>query len=184
MVLGNTTPHAEDVLAVHAALLPTAEIVYFGGDEHDRGQHERTTLRSLGTAEGPRFLNGRAPDGTVGLAPAADPPFTGTRWARIELRPGEIEFMWLGEIDPPHFLDGRTHDGSVGLAPNALPPFTGTHWRPHVLGELVTLECLGDIAGPRFLDGRTHDGTVGLAPTTGEPFTGTLWQMSDQEGRH
>jgi hypothetical protein len=40
-------------------------------------------LRCLGEIEGPehrRFLDGRTADGTVGLAPSADPPFSGTRW--------------------------------------------------------------------------------------------------------
>ena len=39
-------------------------------------------LNCLGTGggDGPRFLDGRPPDGTVGLAPATTGGFTGTRW--------------------------------------------------------------------------------------------------------
>jgi hypothetical protein len=69
-------------------------------------------------------------DGTVGLAPSTNPPFSGTRW-RAALAPGEPTFFTLqclGEIDGPRFLDGRTMDGTVGLAPNTEPPFTGTVW--------------------------------------------------------
>jgi hypothetical protein len=32
-------PNGSEVLAVHAAMLHTGRILYFGGDEHDRGQH-------------------------------------------------------------------------------------------------------------------------------------------------
>jgi hypothetical protein len=33
-------PNSSEVLAIHAALLRTGEILYFGGDEHDAGQNE------------------------------------------------------------------------------------------------------------------------------------------------
>ena len=39
------------------------------------------TLKCLGEAPGPRYLDGRTQDGTVGLAPHTDPPYTGTRWS-------------------------------------------------------------------------------------------------------
>ena len=38
------------------------------------------TLECLGSAPGPKFLDGRTGDGTVALAPSTAPPFTGTRW--------------------------------------------------------------------------------------------------------
>src|SRR4029434_10221234 len=44
VVIGNQVPTQDDVLAVHAALFPTSEIVYFGGDEHDRGEHDRSEI--------------------------------------------------------------------------------------------------------------------------------------------
>jgi hypothetical protein len=39
------------------------------------------TFECLGDLPGNRFLDGRTRDGTVGLAPSTDPPFSGTRWA-------------------------------------------------------------------------------------------------------
>lgn len=35
---------SSEVLAVHAALLRTGRIIYFGGDEHDKGQHDRNQI--------------------------------------------------------------------------------------------------------------------------------------------
>ena len=32
------------VLAIHAALLPTGEVLYFGGDEHNRAQHSANEI--------------------------------------------------------------------------------------------------------------------------------------------
>ena len=37
-------------------------------------------LKCLGNINGPRWLDGRTGNGTVGLAPRTDPPFTGTKW--------------------------------------------------------------------------------------------------------
>jgi hypothetical protein len=37
-------------------------------------------LKCLGDIEGPPWLDGRTGDGTVGLAPNTDPPYTGTKW--------------------------------------------------------------------------------------------------------
>jgi hypothetical protein len=44
LVNDHLAPTAGDVLAVHAALMPTGQIVYFGGDEHDRGEHDRNDV--------------------------------------------------------------------------------------------------------------------------------------------
>jgi hypothetical protein len=38
------------------------------------------SLICLGSVPGARYLDGRTADGTVGLAPNADVPFTGARW--------------------------------------------------------------------------------------------------------
>jgi len=38
-------PTGAQVLAVHAALLHTGQILYFGGDEHDAGQNDRSIIR-------------------------------------------------------------------------------------------------------------------------------------------
>jgi hypothetical protein len=136
-------------------------------------------LRCLGNIDGPRFLDGRTGNGTVGLAPSTDPPFSGTQWLVVgEPTPGQMILQCLGTIDGPRILDGRTGNGTVGLAPTTDNPFTGTRWEI-MNGQDTTLRCLGDIDGPRFLDGRTGDGTVGLAPGTDGPFTGTHWDVVD-----
>ncbi|MBO3459871.1 hypothetical protein G7B40_030295 [Aetokthonos hydrillicola Thurmond2011] len=43
------------------------------------------TLKCLGDVEGPRFLDGRTREGSVGLAPGTDGVFTGTRWEMTDL---------------------------------------------------------------------------------------------------
>ena len=37
----NLLTQTTEVLAIHAALLHSGEILYFSGDEHDKGQNER-----------------------------------------------------------------------------------------------------------------------------------------------
>lgn len=139
------------------------------------------SLRSLGDQPGPRFLDGRTHDGSVGLAPEREPPFTGTKWRVFRAGEGVVALKCLGDIDGPRWLDGHTHDGNVGLAPNPKPPFTGARWKvvpaDNNNPDIVFLQCLGTIEGPRMLDGRTHNGSVGLAPTTNAPFTGTRWEV-------
>ncbi len=135
-------------------------------------------FRCLGDQDGPRFLDGRTFDGTVGLAPSTDSGFTGTRWIAVQTQ--GVAFRCLGDQDGPRFLDGRTADGTVGLAPSIDGGFTGTRWKLTALTsgdpQQVTLECLGDQDGSRFLDARTADGTVGLAPST-DGFSGTRWEI-------
>jgi len=46
----------------------------------DQNNPNIVALKCLGNIEGPRWLDGRSKDGTVGLAPRTDPPFTGTKW--------------------------------------------------------------------------------------------------------
>jgi hypothetical protein len=139
------------------------------------------SLRCLGNIPGPRYLDGRTANGTVGLAPNLSPRFTGTEWRVVRAGDGVVELRCLGEIEGPRWLDGRTADGTVGLAPNTNRPFTGTRWQVIQVGygnpNIVVLKCLGDIQGPRWLDGRTADGTVGVAATTEPPFTGTKWEV-------
>jgi hypothetical protein len=64
-------------------------------------------LKCLGDIPGLTFLDGRTLDGTVGLAPGTDPPFTGTHWEVVD----------LGELPLPadlHFdVDSITFDGGV-----------------------------------------------------------------------
>jgi hypothetical protein len=134
------------------------------------------SLICLGSVPGARYLDGRTADGTVGLAPNADMPFTGARWQVYDGGAGSFTLKSLGTIDGPRFLDGRTADGSVGLAATTDPTFPGTHWEITNLGSGVSfsLRCLGTIEGSRFLEGRTGNGTTGLAPSVHPPFTGTL----------
>ena len=95
-------------------------------------------LKCLGNIEGPRFLDGRTGNGTVGLAANTDPPFTGTRWLVVgESTPGQVILKCLGNVDGPRFLDGRTGNGSVGLAPSTDAPFTGTRWEVTMGGRTV-----------------------------------------------
>ena len=138
-------------------------------------------LRCLGNVEGPRFLDGRTGNGTVGLAPNLNPPFSGARWVVADAgTPGHVILACAGDVDGPRLLDGRTGNGTVGLAPNLNPPFSGTRWQVSDDGHNATLlKCLGNVEGARFLDGRTGNGTVGLAAATTPPFTGTHWEVQD-----
>jgi hypothetical protein len=142
---------------------------------------DHVSLRCLGNIPGPRYLDGRTANGTVGLAPNMSPEFNGTRWRVVRAGDGVIELRCLGDIDGPRWLDGRTADGTVGLAPNTNRPFTGTRWQVIQVAynnpNIVELRCLGDIEGPRWLNGKTGDGSVGVAPTTEPPFTGTKWEV-------
>jgi hypothetical protein len=143
------------------------------------GNH--VSLKCLGNIPGPRYLDGRTANGTVGLAPNTNPEFTGTRWRVVRVGDGVVELKCLGNIEGPRWLDGRTADGTVGLAPNTNRPFTGTRWQviqaAYNNPNIVELKCLGDIEGPRWLNGKTADGTVGVAPMTEPPFTGTKWEV-------
>jgi hypothetical protein len=139
------------------------------------------SLKCLGDIPGPRYLDGRTANGTVGLAPNLSPKFSGTMWRVVGAGEGVVELKCLGNIEGPRWLNGRTASGTAGLAPNTFRPFTGTRWQVVQIDDhnpnIVALKCLGDIKGPRMLDGRTASGTVGLASTTEPPFTGTKWEV-------
>jgi hypothetical protein len=141
----------------------------------------QVSLRCLGDKPGPRFLDGRTRDGTVGLAPKTREPFSGTKWQGVRAGEGIVAVKCLGDVNGPRWLDGRTATGTVGLAPTTQRPFTGTRWKVVPMDDhnpdIVALQCLGTTQGPRWLDGRTLNGTVGLAPTTDAPFTGTRWEV-------
>jgi hypothetical protein len=146
-------------------------------DKGGFGIDDIVSLISLGSVAGPRYLDGRTADGTAGLAPNADVPFTGATWQLSDGGGGSFTLKCLGAIDGPRFLDGRTADGSVGLAAATGTHFTGTHWEITKLGGGVafSLRCLGATEGPRFLEGRMGNGTIGLTPIVQAPFTGTHW---------
>jgi hypothetical protein len=170
------------------------------GDQWNPG--DRVILESLGEVPGPRWLDGRTQDQTVGLAPTAVFPFTGTVWELGRVENNAFTLRSLGHLVGQRvdttfrarypyllYLDGRTQDGTVGMASctndqpppptgACLPIFTGTRWDITPAGQgAFNLKNRGTIEGPRWLDGRTHNGTVGLAPTTGGGFTGTRWRL-------
>src|SRR5271166_836854 len=133
-------------------------------------------IRCLGNIEGPRWLDGRTANGTVGLAPNLNLPYTSAKWQVTDAGEGAVAFRCLGNIEGPRWLDGRTADGTVGLAPNLNLPYTGARWQvTDAGGGAVAFRCLGNIEGPRWLDGRTADATVGLAPNLNLPYTGARW---------
>jgi len=61
---------------------------------------EIITLENLGSIDNPnfKFLDGRTGDGTVGLAPGTDDPYTGTRW----------------RVDESNFISSRVETGAKG----------------------------------------------------------------------
>lgn len=86
------------------------------------------SLRCLGNISGPRHLDGRTANGSVGLVPNLSPEFTETKWRVVRAGEGVVALKCLGDIDGPRWLDGRTADGTVGVAATTEPPFTGTTW--------------------------------------------------------
>ena len=57
----------------------------------DANNPDIVALQCMGDIQGPRWLDGRTANGTVGLAPSADhPPFTGTKW-EVRLYPVRID---------------------------------------------------------------------------------------------
>jgi hypothetical protein len=133
------------------------------------------------------FLDGRTQNGSVGLAPNTDPPYTGTRWEVVQRNPGTWPPSWwlkcLGDIPGPQWLDGRTGNGTLGLAPTRSAPYTGTRWEitrfvfPNE-PPAFSLKCLGDVPGPRMLRAyplRGANGTVGLSDENGEY---SLWTVT------
>jgi len=158
--------------------------------------YDHITLEFVGTAvpsqSNPQnrfFLDGRTQDGTVGLAPHTNPPFTGTRWEVSERlgswpRYSRWAFKCLGDIPGPRWLDGRTANSTVGLAPHGGQPYTGTRWEvvvPEPVGifgpNRVYIKCLGHIPGVPYLaafPSRPPNSTVGLSALSKEH---ALWRV-------
>ena len=137
------------------------------------------SLRCMGTAEGPRFLNGLTVEGKVALAPVTSGVFTGTHWSAA---PGHsdanaIELNCAGAALGDTVLAEK--NGDVVLAARFAPAPPNALWRVHLLGKLSMLQCMGTAPGVahRFLNGRTRDTppTVDLQDLTSGPNTGTLW---------
>ena len=138
-------------------------------------------LECMGNIQGPRWLDGRTGNGTVGLAPRRDGGFTGTRWQFFEVDSGIYALKCLGNVNGSRWLDGRTGNSTVGLAPRTDKQFSGTRWQIFEISSgILAFKCLGDVEGSRWLDGRTGNGTVGLAPNTPTPdggFSGATWRL-------
>jgi len=108
------------------------------------------TLKCLGEAPGPRYLDGRTANGTVGLAPHTNPPYSGTRWnlgavdevSTTTGNKGWYYYLYCKGTGPgdARYLDGRTVVGDVVLSPHLGKPFTGTHWQI----DLVPVDKYGD----------------------------------------
>jgi hypothetical protein len=123
-------------------------------------------------SEGPQsYLDGRTTNGTVGLAPNTNPPYTGTVWAVEDGGGGTVMLKCKGVLDGPRYLDRRTSDGStVGLAENRWIVEDGSD------NSTIFLRAAGVPAGnPRYLDGKTVDQTVGLA-SDHDGHSGTRWK--------
>ena len=141
------------------------------------------SFKCLGSIQGPRYLDGRTANATVGLAPNLSTKFSGTKWRVLNGgAPDVVALRCMGTENGSRFLNGRTQDGSVDLAPHTNRPYTGTRWRVVALDQnhpnIIALKCLGEIKGAQWLDGRTQNSSVGLARTTDPPYTGTHWEVS------
>jgi hypothetical protein len=96
-------------------------------------------LECLGDKPGPRWLDGRTQDGTVGLAPNTQPPYMGTTWHITTNTANQPNpdfrgyFHYCEGMGPgdARYLDGRTDAGDVVLSPTTNKPFMGTRWWIH-----------------------------------------------------
>jgi hypothetical protein len=89
-------------------------------------------LQCLGDVDGPRFLDGHTQDGTVGLAPNTEDPFTGTRWEISDAGSDEVFLRCLGastEGANVRFLRGNLGDGTVELVQQGGDVSSATRWR-------------------------------------------------------
>jgi hypothetical protein len=144
-VAGARTLSRRQALGLVGGSLVGASLLSFGlaapakADISGIGHNEIITLKCLGDKPGPRYLDGRTQNGTVGLAPNTNPPFTGTKWRVEYVDPSAgVDKDWVynhiflrcegtGPGDA-RYLDGRTDAGDVVLSPNTNNPFTGTRW--------------------------------------------------------
>lgn len=121
------------------------------------------TLVAFESTTGPGFVDGRTGDGTVGLAPHTEPPFTGARWELLPHGADAFTLRCLGAVDGPRYLAARA-DGSVRLVHGSTSPDGGTRW---AIGEVpggVTLRCR--VAGADGYLAVAPDGHLTLAPGT------------------
>ena len=85
-------------------------------------------LMCLGPVKGPRWLEGRSGDGTVGLAADTNGGHSGTHWMLVDLGEGAYGLVCPGYGVRACVLEGISGDGTVGLAPNIRGGDPGTHW--------------------------------------------------------
>src|SRR6266853_5856117 len=65
------------------------------------------SLKCLGNVKGPRYLDGRTSNGTVGLVAGLVKPFSGTKWQLMNAGNGSVAFQCRGSDAGPRWLDGR-----------------------------------------------------------------------------
>jgi hypothetical protein len=138
-------------------------------------------LECLGHIDGPRFLDGRTEDGTVGLASSTDEPFSGTRWEVADTdQPGVVTLRCLGESTKglnARFLSADSLRGTLSLVGEDRGDSSTTRWfiadpQPVPIGG-PGLTSAGSLRSPSL---------AFAAGGIGEPtFISMAWQ--DLEGR-
>jgi hypothetical protein len=207
-VAGARTFSRRQALGLLGGSLAGASLLSFGLADPAKSDHaawhlpfrsfDHITLECQNNEPGPKFLDGRTQDATVGLAPHTNPPFTGTRWEVVQANPGKWPptqwwFFCRGNwprpagapyYEPgPRWLDGRTQTRTVGLAPHRGAPYTGTKWEvfnpshiPNLSPRGPDIIILRTYVGPpsnTWLDGRpSNNGTVGLTQ-----YVESLWRV-------
>jgi hypothetical protein len=97
------------------------------------GETWMVTLECREAPPGSRFLDGRVQDGSVGLAPNTDSPFTGTWWAVTTVSPDIVKFRCMTQVPGPRFLDGRPPPAYRPLRSGRPSRRTKSAWdSPHV----------------------------------------------------
>ena len=187
-VAGHRTLSRRQAIGLLGGSLAGASLLSYGLADPAKSQnlpfenHQYITLKCQAVGEGPRFLDGRTHNGSVGLAPHTNPPFTGTKWEVIFVpgKTNQINLYCRGTTPGNRWLDGVTQEGRVALAPTRAGAFTGTYWEAVLVSgttDQIALKCLGTGAeGNRWLIGH-GDATVGLAPQGGQ-VPGTKWKVS------
>jgi hypothetical protein len=86
-------------------------------------------LRCLSQPDGPRWLDGRTLDGTVGLAPVTTGIYTGTRWQISCEISNAVALRCLGIRDGPRWLCGKPATNRLKLVYNDGLYDTETMWQ-------------------------------------------------------
>jgi hypothetical protein len=85
--------------------------------------NEIYSLKCLGNVNGPRYLDGRTANGTVGLVAKLVKPFSGTKWQLVNAGNGVVAFRWRGDVEGTEMARrknqrrlrrfGSEHDGPI-----------------------------------------------------------------------